>query len=195
MLLLYQNGPSFPKDDYKTGGMIPETLPKWLSTYTDKLGSLGIFGNHRPNHVLVNEYTPGQGIMPHVDGPLFYPVVATINLKSHCVLDFYHPVDTDAPVASSRESEQEYAKSSAKRHVMSLLVQRRSAYVFEQDMYTKYLHGISERKVDTLDNKVLNLDSCSNVSIDSALKRETRVSLTVRFVPKVLNVKLKFGRK
>lgn len=41
---------------------------------------------------------------PHVDGPLFYPVVATINLKSHCVLDFYHPVDIDAPVVSSRVS-------------------------------------------------------------------------------------------
>ena len=32
----------------------------------------------RPNHVLVNEYLPGQGIMPHTDGPLFHPTIATV---------------------------------------------------------------------------------------------------------------------
>ena len=32
-----------------------------------------------PNHVLVNEYLPGQGIMPHTDGPLFHPTIATVN--------------------------------------------------------------------------------------------------------------------
>ena len=40
-----------------------------------------------PNHVLVNEYLPGQGIMPHTDGPLFHPTIAT-------VLRFYSPVQT-----------------------------------------------------------------------------------------------------
>ena len=38
-------------------------LLKWLSCYAEKIASLGIFSNHIPNHVLVNEYTPGQGIM------------------------------------------------------------------------------------------------------------------------------------
>ena len=32
-----------------------------------------------PNHVLVNEYLPGQGIMPHTDGPLFHPTIATVS--------------------------------------------------------------------------------------------------------------------
>ena len=31
------------------------------------------------NHVLINEYKPGQGIMAHTDGPAYYPVVATIS--------------------------------------------------------------------------------------------------------------------
>ena len=30
------------------------------------------------NHVLVNEYKPGDGIMPHTDGPAYVPIVATI---------------------------------------------------------------------------------------------------------------------
>ena len=43
------------------------------------------------NHVLLNEYTPGQGIMPHVDGNLFFPTITTLNLGSHTILKFYDP--------------------------------------------------------------------------------------------------------
>lgn len=32
------------------------------------------------NHVLVNEYQPGQGIMAHQDGPLYTPAVAILSL-------------------------------------------------------------------------------------------------------------------
>ena len=37
---------------------------QWLADISDKISSLGAFGGEiLPNHVLVNEYTPGQGIM------------------------------------------------------------------------------------------------------------------------------------
>ena len=78
---------------------------------------------------------------------------------------------------------------------MSLLLEPRSLNILTEDMYTKYLHGIAERDVDILDSKVINLDSCLNVPENKRLVRDTRVSLTIRHVPKVLNVKLKFGRK
>ena len=32
----------------------------------------------------------GQGIMPHLDGPMFYPTISTISLGSHTVLNFYN---------------------------------------------------------------------------------------------------------
>ncbi|XP_073405187.1 uncharacterized protein [Dendrobates tinctorius] len=73
-------------------GMVPEKLPPWLQTYTDKISSLEVFGGSRANHVLVNEYNPGEGIMPHEDGPLYYPTVTTISLGSHTLLDFYLPI-------------------------------------------------------------------------------------------------------
>lgn len=41
------------------------------------------------NHVLVNEYEPGQGIMPHQDGPAYWPVVATVSLAAPIILDIY----------------------------------------------------------------------------------------------------------
>jgi hypothetical protein len=38
------------------------TRLQWLKIYAERLHCLGVFPK-TPNHVLVNEYTPGQGIM------------------------------------------------------------------------------------------------------------------------------------
>ena len=68
----------------------------------------------QPNHCLVNEYLPGQvrpessrshldeedfsaqGIMPHTDGPAFHPLITTLTLGSHALLDLYRPLSPDA---------------------------------------------------------------------------------------------------
>merc|ERR1712045_798914 len=71
-------------------GMIAETLPAWLQLYVDKVNSYQVFGgNIAANHVLLNEYQPGQGIMPHLDGPMFFPTISTISLGSSSVINFY----------------------------------------------------------------------------------------------------------
>lgn len=71
-------------------GMIAEAIPDWLQKYIDKVTTLNVFEKGvLPNHVLINEYLSGQGIMAHSDGPLFYPVVTTISCGSHTILDFY----------------------------------------------------------------------------------------------------------
>ena len=65
-------------------------IPNWLQCHINKIQDLSIFEEHsKPNHVLINEYLPGQGISPHLDGNLFYPTIATISLGSHTVLNFY----------------------------------------------------------------------------------------------------------
>ncbi|XP_036040100.1 alpha-ketoglutarate-dependent dioxygenase alkB homolog 6 isoform X2 [Onychomys torridus] len=81
-------------------GMVPERLPPWLQRYVDKVSDLSLFGGLPANHVLVNQYLPGEGIMPHEDGPLYYPTVSTISLGSHTVLDFYEPrqPEDDVPI-------------------------------------------------------------------------------------------------
>lgn len=82
-------------------GMIQtESLPKWLDLYIQrilKLGDKTIFpdNNFQFNHCLVNEYEAGQGIMPHTDGPVYYPIVTTITLQSHTVIEFYRPIDSN----------------------------------------------------------------------------------------------------
>uniref|UniRef100_A0A670ZM94 AlkB homolog 6 n=1 Tax=Pseudonaja textilis TaxID=8673 RepID=A0A670ZM94_PSETE len=50
-------------------GMVAEKLPPWLQRYVDRVSSLGVFGGKPANHVLVNEYQPGQGIMVTISSP------------------------------------------------------------------------------------------------------------------------------
>ncbi|GFS16258.1 alpha-ketoglutarate-dependent dioxygenase alkB homolog 6 [Elysia marginata] len=210
-------------------GMVAETLPQWLQVYTDKLTQLSLFEGNGPNHVLVNEYLPGQGIMPHEDGPLFYPVVSTISLGSHTVLDFYYHQDNieqntqgvntsvtseqnqhhredknritdnnkeDEPEQSDHHKENPTANSFENRHFLSMLLERRSLVLVCKDMYTQHLHGIAEQTHDTITNKILNLQSLARpVSIGETLQRQTRVSLTIRHVPRTVKAKFLFGRR
>ncbi|EJD04874.1 uncharacterized protein FOMMEDRAFT_18598 [Fomitiporia mediterranea MF3/22] len=75
--------------------LLAQALPPFLTEYPDIIGRLrstGVFSNSRhgaPNHIIVNEYLPLQGIMPHEDGPSYHPVVATISLGSHTVFHYY----------------------------------------------------------------------------------------------------------
>ncbi|XP_025026925.1 alpha-ketoglutarate-dependent dioxygenase alkB homolog 6 isoform X3 [Python bivittatus] len=122
-------------------GMVPEKLPPWLQGYVDKVSSLGIFGGKLANHVLVNEYQPGEGIMPHEDGPLYFPTVTTINLGSHTLLDFYHPV-TRGPQSGSQENPA--PQTEEERHVLSLLLMPRSLLVLQEDIMLACQEGGAE---------------------------------------------------
>ena len=62
-------------------------------------------------------------------------------------------------------------------------------------MYKKYLHGIAERTEDIVTDKICNLSHLGTpVNSGDTLKRSTRVSLTIRHVPKTLKIKLKLGK-
>lgn len=154
-------------------GMIPEEIPHWLHKYMDRIKNLGFFEKMTPNQVLVNEYLPGQGIMPHLDGPLFSPVVTTISCGSHAILNFF-----DNTVKRDK--------------ICEFLLERCSLIVIKRDMYSEYLHSIDETKFDILSNKCINLKYCSKeYKIGDILERKTRISVTIRNVPKVLKMKLK----
>lgn len=167
-------------------GMIAEPLPQWLQTCVKQLTKIEAVEDKIPNHVLINEYEAGQGIMPHEDGPLFYPTVATISLGSHTLLDFYHHLD------NVEDNETQLDHSFESRHFISILLEPRSLILVKESMYKNYLHGIAERKEDTITDLVANLDLCPNVKLGDVLQRTTRVSLTIRHVPKVLKSKIFF---
>lgn len=50
-----------------TKGLIPATLPRWLQQLCARVHmQLPLFGDEGPNHVLINSYQPGCGIMVSV---------------------------------------------------------------------------------------------------------------------------------
>ena len=110
--------------------MIAEPIPEWLQCHVKRINSLeGVFPEgKKANHILVNEYLPGVGIMPHLDGPLFHPVISTISLGSHTVLDFYEPFD---------EKSEEPKTQFEERKSFSILVEPRSLLILSEDLYNK----------------------------------------------------------
>ncbi|XP_063225680.1 alpha-ketoglutarate-dependent dioxygenase alkB homolog 6 isoform X1 [Bacillus rossius redtenbacheri] len=163
-------------------GMIPEKIPEWLMQYTQRIGLLGLFEENKcPNHVLVNEYMPGQGIMPHTDGPVFYPTITTISCGSHTVLDFYHPRSEQSDTMGPK--------------LLSLLLEQRSLLVVRDDMYHDYMHAIAEVSRDVVTGDEANLELCGcRYEQEQCLERGTRVSLTIRLVPNTSRFQLRLGR-
>ncbi|WAQ81423.1 hypothetical protein PtA15_1A764 [Puccinia triticina] len=94
---MYWGGTMTPK-----GRLVPQSPPSFMTDewprVFQRLEALKIFSAAEPsssgpplppNHCLVNEYAPGDGILPHLDGPAYLPTVATISLESDTVYEFY----------------------------------------------------------------------------------------------------------
>ncbi|OCF37488.1 hypothetical protein I316_00612 [Kwoniella heveanensis BCC8398] len=112
------------------------------------------------NQVLVNEYQPGQGISPHEDGPAFHPLVATISLGSHTVLDIHQYLSTISPspplIASpasadaGADAEGQRGRPIAAIPLAHLLVMPRSLLILSSSLYTSHLHAIIPRTKDVV---------------------------------------------
>nr|CAH8842696.1 unnamed protein product [Trichobilharzia regenti] len=191
-------------------GMLVEKIPQWLQVYVNRVSALNLFHENKANHALVNEYECGQGILPHHDGPLYYPVVATINLNSYGVLDFYTPLDRDT-------DQMEQSTLLEDRYIGSVYLERCSLNIVSEELYTHYMHGIAQRETDlliqwesnsmssvkTVDNTaVIHNWSASNLNVidddddgdsQSQLLRQRgkRVSVTIRYVPNVSKLSVK----
>lgn len=139
--------------------------------------------HQRPNHVLVNEYQPGQGIMPHEDGAAYWPVVATVSAGAPIVLDIYGKDE-----CGRQEGQPQYR----------ILQEARSLLILTNDVFTDHLHGIAEQTVD----ENLTPDAIANWTLlgepemfangDSV--RRTRTSLTFRDVLQVSDKETRLSR-
>lgn len=179
--------------------LLAQELPGWLDGVVGRLGEvlLGggagegegrpIFQNSphgAPNHVLINEYTPGEGILPHEDGSAYFPVVCTVSLGAHTVLDVY--------------------SKGEKGRRWRVLQERRSLLVTMGECYVGCLHGIEGVEVDeglgpagVVNWELLREETRAEVQREGGrLRRGVRVSLTCRDVVRVRRVRgLGFGGK
>eukprot|EP01091_Cochliopodium_minus_P019565 TRINITY_DN825_c0_g1_i1.p1 TRINITY_DN825_c0_g1~~TRINITY_DN825_c0_g1_i1.p1 ORF type:complete len:237 (+),score=70.94 TRINITY_DN825_c0_g1_i1:270-980(+) len=163
-------------------GMIQVDLPEFLNKVGEKIHKAKFIPNV-PNHVLVNEYAPGQGIMRHEDGPLYVPHFSILNLKSTILLDVYkHTRDILGGDEDSDENQIE-------DRVFSIALRPRALLIVKDEVYTNYMHGIEERMEDVVDDKVINLEQ-TGLHVGDVIKRELRISATIREVKLVLKKKI-----
>ncbi|KAL2871110.1 uncharacterized protein BJX67DRAFT_216694 [Aspergillus lucknowensis] len=180
---------TYPSPLTNNNTLLSSPLPSWLvspiiTPHFDRLGLFAESPHKAPNHVLVNEYTPGQGIMPHEDGAAYYPLVATVSLGGDIVLDLYEKNNDSGDMTALVVEE-----GGGRQPKYRILQERRSLLVTRNSIYRDYLHGIAERDRD----EGLGAESICNWDLlreprlyaGGVYMRETRISLTYRDVLKV----------
>src|SRR4051794_2938783 len=113
--------------DYGKAGSAPP-IPAWGRDLAARLLAENI--SSQPfDHMLVNEYLPGQGIALHRDYSPFGRRVVSLSLLSDCVMDF----------RSVQGPEKLHSR---------LLLERRSLLVLSDDARYLWEHGIAARRKD-----------------------------------------------
>ncbi|MGK3734105.1 MAG: hypothetical protein ACI90V_000942 [Bacillariaceae sp.] len=138
-------------------------LPPPLAEIARELVKRDVFPSScPPNHVLLNEYQPGQGILSHTDGPIYEHRTATLSLGSSIVIEFTKRLAADeiGIVTKTRKT---------------ILLESGSLLVFQGDAYLSYCHGIP---MDVLQD--ITTDECLNAPPHQIVSRGLRYSLTFR---------------
>lgn len=181
----------------KANILLGEPLPSWLEDpLIPKMQELGIWDDAphgKPNHVLVNEYQPGEGIMAHEDGPAYYPMVATVSLGASIVLDVFKKSEEGLGEAKYKilQEPRRYVTTNflGLGWVVALMVPFGSLLVTSDDMYRTHLHGIAQTTTDENlgPSTVANWDILGDRAsfVDGHYNRQVRASLTYRDVLKV----------
>ncbi|XP_054787092.1 uncharacterized protein LOC129293255 [Prosopis cineraria] len=199
-------------------GLLPQALPPWLTNLTQKICERSGLFPSAINHVLINEYLSNQGIMPHQDGPAYFPVVAILSLGSPVVMDFTPhsrlKLDAHDAIATNDDDgtiETEKSKWLDDHHPFSVLLMPRSLLIFKDQAYSDYLHGIEDTEVHCYDGAVNETQALTQNELDhsfssseeavetmgrgkdkNVLRTSQRISLTCRLVPKVHKNLFKF---
>ncbi|KAI1327864.1 hypothetical protein F5Y16DRAFT_181786 [Xylariaceae sp. FL0255] len=181
--------------DLVNNKLVESPLPLWLEEpVVSRLRSLPVAldtnsithifedsPHQRPNHVLINEYPPGVGIMPHKDGAAYHPVVCTVSLGGSLCLNI-HKMREDKTLESSP--------------TWRILQEPRSVLITTADLYTEYLHGIAdiEEDIELSPSTIVNWPLLRSPSFPEGRNlRRTRTSLTYRDVISVSKLGGKLG--
>eukprot|EP01129_Flabellula_baltica_P015199 TRINITY_DN7566_c0_g1_i1.p1 TRINITY_DN7566_c0_g1~~TRINITY_DN7566_c0_g1_i1.p1 ORF type:complete len:211 (+),score=44.50 TRINITY_DN7566_c0_g1_i1:6-638(+) len=115
-----------------------EDIPDFCDVLIDRLIELEML-NERPYQMIINEYTPGQGIAPHVDKVDFFEErIVSVSLGSGCLMEFSLVAD--------------------KKVKRDVLLERRSAVLLSGDARFTWKHGIAKRKTDMINGRRVQRD-------------------------------------
>ena len=125
-------------------------IPAWGLSLAKRLYGDGI-GDRPFDHMLVNEYLPGQGIALHRDYEPYDRTVVSLSLLSDCVMDFRRVGEPQRK---------------------SLLLNRRSLLILCDDARYKWQHGIARRKNDHWHGHIIPRTRRLSITFRSRRERE-----------------------
>ncbi|KAK7055520.1 putative alpha-ketoglutarate-dependent dioxygenase ABH6 [Favolaschia claudopus] len=178
--------------------LVSQPMPPFVETYPDiidRLKSLAFTPagspHGKPNHIIIN-------------GPAYFPLVATISLGSHCTFHYYqYTPQSDGEVGVG-------GRSIDPTPIMTTLLEPRSVVITKDALYSSHLHAIREIEEDAITasgdpkvppvlsdlgvpianwDRVTGTDALRVMSEGGVLKRTARYSLTCRDVEKVAQLK------
>jgi alkylated DNA repair protein alkB family protein 6 len=160
---------------HERAGLLPAPLPGWVRPLLCRLQPL-LSGAPLLNHVLINAYAAGEGILAHQDGPLYFPAVAIVSLGAHGVMQF-------TPHVRLLDGAAEQTKTPP---TLRVWLPPRSLLLFRGGAYEHYLHGIEAVSEDVPASCCNPHDAAGEgEQYDRALPRKgQRLSLTCRAVLK-----------
>lgn len=151
-------------------------IPQWMNDVISRVTSLGVtYPKYTPgegegekegeeslavhvqpehfeaNHVLLNRYSPGQGIMPHLDGSSYSPLVVILSLGSALPIHFWRKTTR--------------GRLTAENAVHTVYLEPRSLFLFSKELYHEFMHGISETSEDTI--SIASIASIASLPYDS----------------------------
>lgn len=113
-------------------------IPDWSVKYAQRLVDLGYI-DIIPDQIIVNEYTPGQGIADHIDcEPCFADTVISLSLGSDIVMQL--------------------KEKGNRPNQVDILLESKSLIILKGDSRYKWTHGIPSRKRDTFNGERFNRD-------------------------------------
>lgn len=195
-----------------------QALPPPLQWLVDALVACGVFdgsdstttttttitdGGFLPNHILINEYTAAQGILPHTDGPAYASRTATLSLSRNRsskrgsggsstsgVLLQFDPIrkNSDGKNDDNYDDRKKQHQHHDRHQVLLHGGGGGSLVVFEGAAYSEYRHSIAELMPDDDgdDREVIEVEErasghCLNAAAGTAVARDdARISITVR---------------
>lgn len=110
----------------------PVEMPPLIQQLSEQIVEQNIV-LHQPDQVIINEYTPGEGIKPHKDRNYFDNQICGVNLGSGCIMRFIRGKNLE---------------------VIDVEIPRRSLYVMQDEARLKWKHAIPPRKKDVVDGQI-----------------------------------------
>lgn len=144
----YRNELEAPYDLVK----FPVPIPPKMHRLSQEIVAQKIL-EQQPDQVIINEYSPGQGIRPHKDRNYFDNQICGINLGSGCVMKF---------------------KKISGNEVIDVEVPRRSLYVMQDEARYKWNHSIPPRKKDKIDGNVKHRERRVSITYRKVMPKKVK---------------------